>query len=64
MLIEKLKKKNSYKELVKSLIKIAYSETQYRKKMGYPSIVGMKQANQNVLHRNSMLKKQIENNHF
>ncbi len=64
VLLEKLKKKDLLKEQIEQLIEIAYNETQYRKKMSYPSIVGMKQANQDVLHRNSMLKKQIESNLF
>lgn len=64
VLIERLKKRDLLKESVEKLIEVAYNETQYRKKMGYPSIVGMKRANQDVLHRNSMLKKQIESNLF
>ena len=64
ILVENLKRKDGYAELIDSLLDTAYNETQYRKKAGYPSIVGMKQANQDVLHRNSMLKKQIESNLF
>ncbi len=64
ILVENLKKEDDFQAMIDSLLDIAYNETQYRKKIGYPSIVGMKQANQDVLHRNSMLKKQIESNLF
>ena len=64
ILIERLKKKKLFAAQIERLIEIAYNETQYRKKSGYPSIVGLKQPNRDVLHRNSMLKKHIESNLF
>jgi len=64
ILIEKLKKSDDFNHQIEQLVSLALNETRYRKKMGYLSIVGAKRANQDVLHRNSMLKKFIESNLF
>lgn len=64
ILIEKLRKEESLNENIKNLTALAFEETQYRKNRGYHSIVGLNKANQDVLYRNSMLKKFVESNLF
>ncbi len=64
ILVESLKKGKECNDQIEQLINLAYAETRYRKKKGYLSIVGAKRANQDVLHRNSMLKKFVESNLF
>ena len=64
ILIESLKKGGGFDEQIEKLTGLAYREIRYRKKKGYLSIVGAKRANQDVLHRNSMLKKFVESNLF
>jgi hypothetical protein len=64
ILIEKLKTDGKFPVQIEQLTNLAFEETRYRKRMVYPSIVGAKRVNQDVLHRNSMLKKFIESNLF